>query len=50
MGGDDEGAGFADGLEVAVHLDREGAVAIAEHASVHFAAELAHLGAFVGSG
>ncbi len=45
-GGDEEGAGFADGLEVAVQLDGAGAVAVAEHAAVHLGAELAHLGAF----
>ena len=45
-GGDEEGAGFADRLEVAVHLDGAGAVAVAEHAAVHLGAELAHLGAF----
>src|SRR5918911_2045720 len=39
-GGDEEGAALADGLEVAVHLDRAGAVAVAEHAPVHLAAEL----------
>ncbi len=49
-GGDEEAAGFADGLEVAVHLDRSGAVAVAEHAAVHLGAELAHLAAFVVGG
>jgi len=35
---------------VAVELDGAGAVAVAEHAAVHLAAELAHLGALVGGG
>ena len=43
-GGDEEGAGLADRLEVAVELDRSGAVAVAEHATVHLAAEFAHYG------
>ena len=46
-GGDEEGARFADRLEVAVHFDRPGAVAVAEHASVHLGAQFAHLGTFV---
>jgi hypothetical protein len=33
-GGDEEAAGFADGFEVAVHLDGSCAVAVAEHAAV----------------
>ena len=41
---------LADGLEVAVHLDGAGAVAVAEHAAVHLGAEFAHLGAFVVGG
>ena len=49
-GGDEEAAGFADRLEVAVHVDRSSAVAVAEHASVHLGAELAHLPAFVVGG
>jgi len=49
-GGDEEGAGLADRFEVAVHLDGSGAVAVAEHASVHLGAQVAHLGAFVGGG
>ena len=44
-GCDEEGAGFADRFEVAVDLDGSGAVAVAEHASVHLGTELAHLGA-----
>jgi hypothetical protein len=32
---------------VAVHLDRAGAVAVAEHPAVHLGAEAAHLGALV---
>src|SRR5207248_8469444 len=39
--------GFANGLEVAVQLHRSCAVAIAEHAAMHFASKLRHLGAFV---
>ena len=39
-GGHEEGAGFADRLEVAVELDGSGAVAVAEHARVHLGAEL----------
>ncbi len=31
---------------MAVHLDRSGAVAVAEHASVHLGSQLAHLPAF----
>ena len=46
-GGDEEAAGFADGFEVAVHLDGSGAVAVAEHAAVHLGAEFAHFVAFV---
>jgi hypothetical protein len=49
-GGDEEGAGLADGLEVAVHLDRAGAVAVAEHAAMHLTAEFAHLVALVAVG
>jgi hypothetical protein len=45
-GGDEEGARLADGLEVAVELDRAGAIAVAEHAAIHLAAELGHLAAF----
>ncbi len=45
-GGLEEGAGFADGFEVAVQADGSGAVAVAEHAAVHFDTELAHFGAF----
>lgn len=37
-GGHEERAGFADRLEVAVHLDWSGAVPVAEHAAVHLAA------------
>jgi hypothetical protein len=32
---------------VAIGIDRAGAVAVAEHAPVHFAAEFAHLAAFL---
>jgi hypothetical protein len=46
-GGDEEAAGFADGFEVAVHLDGSSAVAVAEHAAVHLGAEFAHLVALV---
>ena len=42
------GARFADRFEVAVEADRAGAVAVAEHPSVHLCAELAHLGALRG--
>ena len=49
-GGLEEGAGFADRLEVAVQADGPGAVAVAEHALVHFGAELAHLGALGAGG
>ncbi|HUO39208.1 MAG TPA: hypothetical protein VMU34_15835 [Mycobacterium sp.] len=49
-GGDEEVARFADGFEVAVHLDRPYAVAVAEHATVHLGAKLAHLAAFVVAG
>src|SRR6266513_6360120 len=49
-GGLEEGAGFADRLEVAVQPDGPGAVAVAEHALVHFGAELAHLGALGAGG
>ena len=49
-GGLEEGARFADGLEVAVQPDGAGAVAVAEHALVHFGAELAHLGALGAGG
>src|SRR5712664_3381551 len=45
--GDEERAGLADRLKMAVHLDRPGAVAVPEHAAVHLAPELAHLGAFI---
>jgi hypothetical protein len=46
-GGDEEGTGLADRLEVAVEFDGSGAVAVAEHAAVHFGAKLAHLLALV---
>ena len=49
-GGDEEGAGLADGLEVAVHLDGPGAVAVAEHAAVHLGAQAPHLVALVVGG
>ena len=49
-GGDEEGAAFADRLEVAVGLDGPGAVAVAEHSAVHLCAELAHFAAFVVTG
>jgi len=39
-----------DRLEVAVHLDRSCAVAVAEHVSVHLGAQLAHLATFVVGG
>ena len=45
--GDEEGAAFADRLEVTVGLDGPGAVAVAEHPPVHLAAEFAHLAALV---
>ena len=45
-GGDEEGARLADRLEVAIQVDRSGAVAVAEHALVDLSSELAHLGAF----
>ena len=45
-GGLEEGAGFADGFEVAVQADGSGAVAVAEHPAVHLGAEFAHFGAF----
>jgi len=48
--GDEEGAGSADRLEVTVGLDGSGAVAVAEHAAVHLAAQFAHLGALVVAG
>jgi len=38
------------GLQGGPELDGSGAVAVAEHASVHLAAQLAHLGAFVVGG
>jgi hypothetical protein len=41
-GGDEEAAGFTDGLEVTAHLDRSCAVAVAEHPLVHLVAQLAH--------
>jgi hypothetical protein len=41
---------LADGLEVAVHFDRAGAVPIAEHAPVHLGAQAPHLVALVGGG
>jgi hypothetical protein len=50
MGGDEDAAGFADGLEVAVHLDRSSAVPVAEHAPVHLSAKFAHFAAFVIAG
>src|SRR5207249_956911 len=43
--GHEVAARLADRLEVAVELDRAGAVAVAEHAAVHLAAELGHLAA-----
>jgi hypothetical protein len=43
--GDEKAAGFADRLEVAVHLDRSYAIPVAERASVHLGAQLAHLAA-----
>src|SRR5206468_5367944 len=49
-GGLEERARFADGLEVAVQAGGAGAVAVAEHALVHFGAEFAHLGAFGAGG
>ena len=49
-GGLEERARFADGLEVAIQADGAGAVAVAEHALVHFGAELAHLGALGAGG
>src|ERR1700686_59796 len=49
-GGHEEGAGFADGLEVAVHLDGACAVPVAEHPAVHLGAKLAHLRPLVVSG
>lgn len=49
-GGDEERAGLADRLEVAVHFGGSSAVAVAEHAAVHLGAEPAHLAAFVVSG
>ena len=48
QGGDEERAGLADRFKIAVHLNRPGAVAIAEHPAVHLAAKLAHFGAFIG--
>src|SRR6476469_9444964 len=45
-GGLEEGAGFADGFEVAVQADGSGAVAVAEHPAVHLDTELTHFGAF----
>src|SRR6266545_176580 len=47
---DEEGAGLAEGLEVAVHFDRASAVAVAEHAAVHLDPEAAHLGPLVSGG
>ena len=44
-GGLEEGARLADRLEVAVQSHGSGAVAVAEHPSVHFGAQLARLGA-----
>jgi hypothetical protein len=46
-GGHEECATLADRFEVAVHLDRACAVAVAEHAPVHFSTEFAHLRAFI---
>jgi hypothetical protein len=46
-GGDEEAARFADRLEVAVEFDGSRAVAVAEHAAVHFAAEFPHLSALL---
>ena len=48
QGGDEERARLADRFKIAVHLNRPGAVAIAEHPSVHLAAKLAHFGALIG--
>src|SRR5215831_837739 len=44
-GGDEERAGLADGLEMTIESDRACAVAIAEHAPMHFGTQLAHLAA-----
>ena len=49
-GGLEERARFADGLEVAIQADGAGAVAVAEHALVHFGAEFAHLSALGAGG
>jgi integrase/recombinase XerD len=49
-GGLEERARLADGFEVAVQPHRAGAVAVAEHAPVHFGAKLAHLGALGAGG
>jgi hypothetical protein len=48
--GDEEGVGLADRLEVAVELDRSGAVSIAERPAVRFSAELGHFGSLGVSG
>ncbi len=37
-GGDEESAGLADGFEVAVEFNGAGAVAVAEHPTVHLGA------------
>jgi hypothetical protein len=42
-GRDEERARLADGLEVAVHLDRPGAPSVAEHPTVYLGSQLAHL-------
>jgi hypothetical protein len=44
LGRDEEGAGLADGLEVAVDLDGPGTVSIPEHTAVHLAPQFGHLG------
>jgi hypothetical protein len=49
-GGHEEDAGLADGLEVAVHVQGAGAVAVAEHAAVHLGAQAPHVVALVVGG
>jgi hypothetical protein len=49
-GGDEAGAAFADGLEVAVGFNGSGSVAVAEHPAVQLLAEFAHLAALVVAG
>jgi len=49
-GRDEEGAGLADRFEMAVQFDGASAVAVAEHVSVGFGAEFAHLVALVAGG